>query len=197
MREEAANLFTFNGACTDNRSFTFPLDNLDKNVGCAWLTQNENAAPARKSRYCVKNNVRSQCSFSCDACSGPSPMPFVTNNCSDDPSFKFTLNNGKKRVNCAWLTKNRRKAKRRKRVYCPKPDVSENCASTCNSCPPPNTPPTLPPSPTPPSPSPPPTTGGVPFSRLSSRCQNGMSIQSVNGLTRKQCEQRCVGNSSE
>jgi len=129
-------------SCVDNSNFTFLLNNGSIRQDCAWITKNKDKVAVRRSAYCAKADVKTQCSATCDdSC------------CRDNSAFRFTLKNFNKEVDCGWITKNERQEAKRKAMYCTENYVKGGCPFTCNSCsgpqPSPSPPPPPPPTPTP------------------------------------------------
>jgi hypothetical protein len=118
--------------CTDSTTGTFTLDNVGKDVTCAWLTKNSQQMSERIAKYCGRNSVKFLCPLSCDACETI---------CVDDSSFTFQLKNQDKEQNCSWLLKNQLSSIDAKRVgeYCTsdfeKGAVKEACFKSCGQCP--------------------------------------------------------------
>ena len=110
-------------ACFDDVTSTFELFNIMEEVECTWLTKNEKKTNVRKNKYCVIEEVKSLCQSTCGECTA----------CNDNEGT-FTLLNMKKRETCAWLTKNKGKAEKRKRRYCALNNVSNMCKLSCDVC---------------------------------------------------------------
>ena len=110
-------------ACFDDVTSTFKLFNIMEEVECTWLTKNEKKTNVRKNKYCVIEEVKSLCQSTCGECTA----------CNDNEGT-FTLLNMKKRETCAWLTKNKGKAEKRKRRYCALNNVSNMCKLSCDVC---------------------------------------------------------------
>lgn len=163
--------------CEDNSDFKFLLDFGNRHKKCSWINTEQ-----RKARYCAKDNVRTQCSLTCNSCSGPTPTPAPNNQipCEDNSDFKFRLNNtSNKRKKCSWIMQSASKATQRKKIYCAKDNVRSQCQLTCDSCS---------------------GHGGgndIPFVRLSTSCNNKMLLQSMHGLNQSQCESECAKKTSK
>ncbi|GFH56589.1 predicted protein [Chaetoceros tenuissimus] len=118
--------------CTDSTTGTFTLDNVGKDVTCAWLTRNSQQTSDRIAKYCGRNSVKFLCPLSCNACETP---------CVDDSSFTFQLKNQDKTKNCSWLLKNQLSCIDAKRIgeYCTSDfeegAVKEACFKSCGQCP--------------------------------------------------------------
>eukprot|EP00554_Chaetoceros_debilis_P013441 CAMPEP_0194126868 /NCGR_PEP_ID=MMETSP0150-20130528/60211_1 /TAXON_ID=122233 /ORGANISM="Chaetoceros debilis, Strain MM31A-1" /LENGTH=509 /DNA_ID=CAMNT_0038820753 /DNA_START=2037 /DNA_END=3563 /DNA_ORIENTATION=+ len=52
--------------------------------------------------------------------------------CYDDCDFKFDLNFAPAKKGCFWLTKNKKKASKRKETYCAKSEIKSACEATCH-----------------------------------------------------------------
>ena len=120
--------------CTDDETFTFPLNN-GKVKNCAWFGKNNTVR--RRAKYCVYEEIKSACQKSCSAISSPSPSPTISpkflcdgNNCMDDETYTFLLNNGKVK-NCAWFDKNN--TVRRKSKYCVYEEIKSACQKSCSA----------------------------------------------------------------
>ena len=70
------------------------------------------------------------------------PLLFITvaslydddgSNCSNDCDFKFDLNFASAKKGCFWITKNKKKASKRKETYCAKSEILNACEATCSS----------------------------------------------------------------
>ncbi|GFH49205.1 hypothetical protein CTEN210_05681 [Chaetoceros tenuissimus] len=118
--------------CVDSTTGTFTLDNVGKDVTCAWLTRNSQQTSDRIAKYCGRNSVKFLCPLSCNACETP---------CVDDSSFTFQLKNQDKTKNCSWLLKNQLSCIDAKRIgeYCTSDfeegAVKEACFKSCGQCP--------------------------------------------------------------
>ncbi|GFH43716.1 hypothetical protein CTEN210_00189 [Chaetoceros tenuissimus] len=110
-------------SCIDDMSGTFQLFNIMEEVECDWLTRNKDKTTYRKNKYCVMDEVKSLCQSTCGACTG-----------CDDKEGTFTLLNVKKRETCAWLTKNKLNAEKRKDAYCVLDEVRDMCKASCGAC---------------------------------------------------------------
>ena len=109
--------------CVDDMSGTFKLFNVMEEVECAWLTRNADKTKVRKNKYCILDEVKSLCQSTCGECTA-----------CDDKEGTFTLLNMKKRETCAWLTKNKVKAQKRKEAYCILDKVRDLCKASCGAC---------------------------------------------------------------
>lgn len=112
--------------CSDDNSSMFYVNWLEKYVSCAWLSPtNKKKAKKRQATHCARGEVKSMCLKTC---------------ATDDDSYSFTLLNGSGRTkNCAWLTKNAKKANKRVSKYC-KDDFDGGklvaaCTKSCGLCP--------------------------------------------------------------
>ena len=110
-------------SCVDDMSGTFKLFNIMEEVECSWLTKNKDKTNFRKNKYCVIDEVKSLCQSTCGVCTG-----------CDDKEGTFTLLNMKKRETCAWLTKNKLNAEKRKDAYCILDEVRDMCKASCGAC---------------------------------------------------------------
>lgn len=54
--------------CSNDSDFNFPLDNLEKDQNCAWITKNYKKKTARINRYCAKADIADACPASCGKC---------------------------------------------------------------------------------------------------------------------------------
>ena len=108
--------------CVNNSVFTWTLDNFAVNVNCNWLTKNKKKRNARRSRYCPRTDISSNCPLSCNTCP----------NCRDDTNFTYILKWNGKEVNCDWLTLNKNQIDTRRNTYCG--TIGSSCPLSCGNC---------------------------------------------------------------
>jgi len=73
-------------ACSNESDFEFTLDNLDKDVNCAWITQNKKRKEVRMERYCSTPDISAACPVACDKC--PTEGICLSDNCEGTGSDK-------------------------------------------------------------------------------------------------------------
>ncbi|GFH56318.1 IgGFc-binding protein isoform X1 [Chaetoceros tenuissimus] len=111
-------------------------------VDCAYLTQhtNDEVDEKRIGRYCLKPEIKTECSFSC-----------CDFQCEDDPEYTFLSLNGDFERNCNFISKPQLQEvlDRRRELFCYEDaeqgilsDVGVNCPDACGLC---GTPPIIPP----------------------------------------------------
>lgn len=108
--------------CVNNSGFTWNLDFFDVDVNCDWITKNKKKRDARRSRYCPRAEISSNCPIPCNACP----------NCSDDTDFTFILKWNGKEVKCDWLTLNKKQIQQRRSTYCG--TIGSSCPLSCGNC---------------------------------------------------------------
>lgn len=100
--------------CVDTKDWML---NDDPRKTCKWIRNRPNPA-----KYCERHHTaKKNCAKSCVTC------------CTDDNSYEFkSVLNGNIQ-NCAWITQNENKIKKRKE-NCETKEVRKNCRKTCNNC---------------------------------------------------------------
>jgi hypothetical protein len=73
-------------ACSNESDFEFTLDNLDKDVNCAWITKNKKRNEVRIGRYCGTPEILAACPAACDKC--PTDGICLSDNCEGTGSDK-------------------------------------------------------------------------------------------------------------
>lgn len=116
--------------CTDNPSFTFPLDNVSRSKSCSWIAKHYLKFDKRRERYCNRAHILGACLKSCDHC-----------DCADDPSFSFSLEYSGIEVGCDWIEDNPAAVNVRRSKYCLKEDaifatdvIGMACIRSCGFC---------------------------------------------------------------
>jgi len=108
-------------SCSNNSDFTWSLEFSAKTVDCKWITRHKTKRVLRRQRYCIRNDISSNCRIACNSCPG----------CQDNIYFKFTLKWNHKRVGCDWLTSNKNQVVKRRGKYCTSFDF---CPLSCGNC---------------------------------------------------------------
>ncbi len=116
-------LVTASEQCTD--SVTYAFENEDGvEVDCSWLTDNPSEEAVRVATYCLRPDVKFQCTHTCNACD---------EECADSPTYEFLqliLNVYKK---CAWITESPNLIEVKREGYCD--TIGLNCPDACGFCP--------------------------------------------------------------
>ena len=115
--------------CEDDANATFPLDNVDNQGNCGWLSGNN--AKVRQEKYCGRNRVKLACPKTCNFCT-----------CEDSISFTFELmyvdDPDRMNQDCTWLTRNWQNKKDRIARYCTdnfdNGAVMNACTKSCGLC---------------------------------------------------------------
>ncbi len=113
------------GPCSNDSAFTFPLDWVNNEVNCRWLSKNKLQRASRRARYCPVSTVSAACPLECNSCPG----------CQDDVTFEFDLKNRNKKVKCDWITLNKKNKAIRRTMYCNDgSNIGSSCPLSCGTC---------------------------------------------------------------